>query len=133
MSLEHCGGWPFWPSLFLVALNLATNEAWVIPSTLCSLRWRVGVFSTFIEFCIISFLTFLALSCFNLYVGNFLTTNLQNALGTRSYFWDEVFCKNSYWLNTLGYFCRNLHLVCLTEFLKHLCADVYYTTLKECV
>ena len=33
MSLEHCGGCLFWPSLLLLALNLTRNEAWVVPET----------------------------------------------------------------------------------------------------
>ena len=53
-SSEHC-----WvsclSSLLLVVLNLARNEAWVVPRTLCSLRWCVGVFPTFKERCIIKF------------------------------------------------------------------------------
>ena len=36
MSLEHFSG---------VALNLARNEAWVVPETLCSVGWCVGVYS----------------------------------------------------------------------------------------
>ena len=44
----------FWPSLLLVALNLARNEAWVAPKTLCSLRWCVGFFSIFMQSCIIN-------------------------------------------------------------------------------
>ena len=39
----------------LVAFNLAKGEAWVVPETLCSLRWCVGAFSTFKESCIINF------------------------------------------------------------------------------
>ena len=61
MSLEHCGGCLFWPSLLLVALNLARNEAWVVPETSSSLRCCVCVFSTLKESYIISFKLFLAL------------------------------------------------------------------------
>ena len=43
-----------WPSLLRVVLNLATNEAWIVPET-CSPRWCVGVFSTFKESCITNF------------------------------------------------------------------------------
>ena len=53
----------FWPTLFWVALNLARNEAWFVPETLCSLRWRVGVFSTFKESCSLALLTFNFFSC----------------------------------------------------------------------
>ena len=49
MSLEHCGVCLFWSGLLLVVLNLARNEAWVVPETLHSLQWCVGVFSTFKE------------------------------------------------------------------------------------
>ena len=31
------------------------NKAWVVPEVLCSLRWCVGVFSTFKESSIINF------------------------------------------------------------------------------
>ena len=55
MSLEHCGGFLFCPSLLLVSLDLARNEDWVVPRTLCSLRCRAGVFLTFKESCIINF------------------------------------------------------------------------------
>ena len=75
MSLEHCGRSLFWPSLLLVDLNLARNEAYVLPEKLCSLRWCLGVFSTFKESCVINFY-FLALLSLNLYIGNFLTTIL---------------------------------------------------------
>ena len=44
------------------------------------------------------FLIFLALFCFNLYIGNFLNTILQHVLGTGRDFWDGVFCKNSLFL-----------------------------------
>ena len=33
MFLEHFGGCLSWPSLLLLALNLARNEAWVVPET----------------------------------------------------------------------------------------------------
>ena len=33
-----------WPGLLQVALNLTGNEAWLIPETLCSPRWCVGMF-----------------------------------------------------------------------------------------
>ena len=55
MSLEHCSPCLFWTSLLRVALNLARNEAWVVPETLCSLRWCVGVYSIFKESCNIDF------------------------------------------------------------------------------
>ena len=45
MSLKQCGGRLFLPSLLLVALNLAGNEASVVPKTFCSLRKCVGVFN----------------------------------------------------------------------------------------
>ena len=54
MSFEHNGGCLFWPGLLLVALNLARNEAWVVPKALCSLQCCVEVFSTFKECCIIN-------------------------------------------------------------------------------
>ena len=49
MSVECCSGFLFWQSLLLVALNLARNKASVVPRISYSLRWRVGVFSTFKE------------------------------------------------------------------------------------
>ena len=55
MSLEHCDECLFWPSLLLLALNLARNETWVVPETLCFLRWCVGVYSTFKDYCVINF------------------------------------------------------------------------------
>ena len=55
MSLKHCGGCLFWPSLLLVALSLARNEAWVVPETLFSLRWFARVLPTFKESCVINF------------------------------------------------------------------------------
>ena len=45
MSWKHCGGRLLWPRLLLVALNLAGNEASVVPRTFLSLRKCVGVFS----------------------------------------------------------------------------------------
>ena len=53
--LEHCGGCLFWPSLLLLTLNLARIEAWVVPETLCILRWCAGVFSTFEDSSVINF------------------------------------------------------------------------------
>ena len=58
MSLEHCGGFQFLPSLLLVPLNLARNEAWVIPRTLCCLQWCAGMFATFKECRMIKFYVF---------------------------------------------------------------------------
>ena len=52
MCLEHCSG------AFLakfIAFNPARNEAWVVPETLYSMRWCVGVYSIFKESCIINF------------------------------------------------------------------------------
>ena len=51
MSLEHFREFLFWPSLLLVTVNLARNEAWVVQRTLSSLRWCVAVFSTYKEYC----------------------------------------------------------------------------------
>ena len=70
----------FWSSLFRFALNFARNEACVVPKTSCSLRWCLRVFSTFKESCIIRFYLFLALFCFNYFIGNFLTTILKHVL-----------------------------------------------------
>ena len=47
-----------------------------VPRTLCCLRWYVGVFSTFKECSLTSFLTYLTFFCFNLYIVNFLTNIL---------------------------------------------------------
>ena len=41
--------------LRIAALNVARNEAWVASEALCSLRWCVGVYSIFMESCIINF------------------------------------------------------------------------------
>ena len=49
MSVEYCSGFLFWQSLLLVALNLARNKASVVSRISYSLRWCVGVFSTFKE------------------------------------------------------------------------------------
>ena len=48
----------FWQGLFGAALGLARNEVWIVPETLCSPQWCVGVFSTFKESCIINFYLF---------------------------------------------------------------------------
>ena len=55
MSLEHCNGVFFWPSLLRIALNVARTEAWLVSEALCSLRWCVGVYPIFMESCIINF------------------------------------------------------------------------------
>ena len=100
----------FWPSLFWVALNLARNEVWVVPEILYSLRWRVGVFSTF------------------------------KKSSSQGIFYDFIVCiRNPARLlrwsflqkqstSQLDCFCRNLHLRFLTGFLIHLCDGVYDIT-----
>ena len=51
MSLKHCGVYLYWPGWLL----LARHEAWIVPQTLCLLRWCVGVYSTFKDSCVINF------------------------------------------------------------------------------
>ena len=81
----------FLSRLLLVALNLEGDEARVVPRTIYYLQWCVEVFSVFSFSWILynSFLTFLALICFNLYTRNFLTTILQHVRGTQSVFYKK--------------------------------------------
>ena len=116
----------FWSSLFWMALNLARNETWVVPETLCSLWWRVGVFSTFKESWIINFKLFQPSFVLTyIFMGNFLIMMLYYVLGTQPDFWDEAFCKNDKRIKVLDCSCRNLHRRCLTGFPIHLCIVVY--------
>ena len=55
MSLEHCNDVSSGQVYFGLNLNVARNEAWVVSEALCSLRWRVGLYSIFKETCIINF------------------------------------------------------------------------------
>ena len=73
-------------------INLARNEAWIVPETLCSPRWCIGVILNFRSLVLLIF-NFLSPLFFNLYIRNFLTTIQQLVLRTRSDFRDEFFLQ----------------------------------------
>ena len=55
MSLGHCGGCLFWPSLLLVAMNLGRNAGRVVPEGLCFLPRCVEKFLTLKESFVLNF------------------------------------------------------------------------------
>ena len=93
MSLEHCGG------VFSGQVYCRLPCTWQ--------EMRPGLFQKNYALCdgvlksfqlsrslVLLIFDFLAFFCFNLYIGNFLTTILSHVLGTRRDFWDGYQLKD---------------------------------------